>query len=550
MNKKILLLSCVLILGTSLLIAQKESTKKEKTKTEKTTAEKEVVGKNNLLFSKYKSAWQIGIFGGTSILMGDVKPALFSGSKPALPGHNYGIFVSKSWTYLFSTRLKYNTFVMFTNDAAASTLTTNQYSYLEERSSGLNGYRPGDIFFHNSRTQGHEANLDFVFSIGNINFHKDRSSVIFKVFPSLGFLMYQTFYDHLDANGDAYDYASIENLNNLESTSRKDVYKALANMRDGKYETRAEEHTVDDQNKFLKYNPRFTFGLGAGIAIRVTKFMSIDIETRQMLTRDDLIDGMQWQEPEGKIDAFSRNRTNGFDSYNQTTLGLTFSLIGKNIAESKNMDNPFAGDAFSKKNSTKTSLEEEEKLAEKAEMDSVNEALNEKVESLEEQINNLEILMKMLAESKNNPSVNADELAEEQRQLEAEAERLKKLNQGDQPENTDEDNDNLQTADDLNNVDDKTFRHRNGDYIYVADLQGDIKAAYYLIIGSFEIKGNALKDQRSWTDKGIKTVLMTDVKSGLYRLVVDYTNDHPAALDMLDKYKTKLNKEIWLIKAK
>ena len=43
---------------------------------------------------------------------------------------------------------------------------------------------------------------------------------------------------------------------------------------------------------------------------------------------------------------------------------------------------------------------------------------------------------------------------------------------------------------------------------------------------------------------------MTDVKSGLYRLVVDFTNDHSEALDMLDEYRAKLNKDIWLIKAK
>ena len=87
-------------------------------------------------------------------------------------------------------------------------------------------------------------------------------------------MMYQSFYDHLDASGDAYDYASIDNLNSLGSTSRAEVLKALSSMRDGKYETKAEEHTVDDENKLLGYNSMFVFGLGAGVAFRVTKFMS------------------------------------------------------------------------------------------------------------------------------------------------------------------------------------------------------------------------------------------------------------------------------------
>lgn len=492
--------------------------------------EKPVVERQTLLFSKYTSAWQIGVFGGASVLVGDVKPNFLYGGKPALPGHNFGIFVSKSWTYLFSTRLRYSTMVMFTNDAVPSTLTSNQFNNVAERSSGLNGYAPGDLFFHNSRTQGHELTLDLVFSVGNINFNKERSSLIFKVFPSVGAMMYQTFYDHYDANGNVYDYAAIDNLNNLGTTSRADIYKELATVRDGKYETRAEEHTVEDENKLLGYNPRMVFGLGAGFAIRLNKFMSLDIETKQMLTRDDLIDGMQWQEP-GSTGTASVNQTRAFDSYNQTTLGLTFSLIGKNIAESKNMDNPLAGsDAFSKK----TPEDEGPKPYSNEELDSTNAALQDRVTSLEDQINGLETLIKMMGQAQ---EAKTKELEEEKNRLQEEADKLK----------TDR---SYENAEPNNDIDNPTFKHRNGDYIYVADLEGEPKAAYYLIIGSFRVKSNATKDQRSWSDKGVNTIILKDVKEGLYRLVVDYTNDHPTALDMLDEYRNKLNKDIWLIKSK
>lgn len=523
MKRGLLAIFILVFAFNSSLSAQKTS-KKEK-------EEKPVVERQSLLFSKYKSAWQIGVFGGASVLVGDVKPAFLYGGKPALPGHNFGLFVSKSWTYLFSTRLRYSTMVMFTNDATASTLTSNQYYNLQERSSGLNGYSPGDLFFHNSRTQGHELTLDLIFSVGNVNFNKERSSVIFKVFPSVGAMMYQTFYDHLDANGDAYDYAAIDNLNNLGTTSRSDIYKELASVRDGKYETKAEEHTVDDENKLWGYNPRLVYGLGAGVAIRLTKFMSLDIETKQMLTKDDLIDGMQWQEP-GSSSAVSSNQTRGFDSYNQTTLGLTFSLIGKNIAESKNMDNPLAGsDAFSKK-----AVEEDEgpKASTNEELDSINAELEDRVVSLEDQINGLEALIKMMGEAQ---AEKAKELEEEKQKLQEEADRLKYEG-------------STNNANPNNDLTDPSYKHRNGDYIYLAELEGEPQAAYYLIIGSFRIKSNANKDQRNWTDKGVNTIIMKDVQEGLYRLVVDYTNDHPTALDMLDEYQEKLNRDIWLIKSK
>lgn len=291
--------------------------------------------------AKPHNAWQIGVFGGFSTLSGDVTPNFMYGNKPALPGHNFGLHVTKAWSYMFSTRLRYSTLTMFTNDATASTLTNEQYANVNQRSSGLYGYTRGQQFFHNSRTQGHDLNLDFIISFGNLAFHKERTNFNFKIFPAVGMLMYQTFYDHYDENGNVYDYNSLANLNNLNERKRSDILKDLSAMRDGKYETRAEQHTVADENKLLGYNPRFVFGIGGGFTFRLTKFLYLDIETRQMLMRDDLLDGMQWQEPEGaSAIATSKGQTRNFDSYNQTTVGLTFNFVGKKTAEPLTMLNP------------------------------------------------------------------------------------------------------------------------------------------------------------------------------------------------------------------
>ncbi len=548
----------VILIIFSILINPLSAQKKKKDKKKKEKVEKTVVEKRNLTFTKPKNAWQVGVFGGASTLVSDVTPNFFYGNNPALPGHNFGLFVSKSWSYLISTRLRYSTSVMFATDAVPSTLTRNQYSSVN-RSNGIgfeNKYAIGETIFHNSRTQGHDINFDLVFTLGNINYHRERSPIVFRVFPSIGMFMYQTFYDHLDENGNPYDYASLANLNDLGVSDRTEILTALSEMRDGKYETRAEEHSVFDEDKLLGYSPRVTFGLGAGFAVRLTKFLSLDVESRQMFTNDDLIDGMQWQEP-GSNDGESRNRTLGLDSYNQTTLGLTYSFVTKKVGEPLCMQNPLWGsDAYDSK-SKKKSAQEEEKV------DSTNILLNEKVENLEGQIDNLEFLIKMLAQKKeeaekveeevntdnleesnindhNNPNEtnpseideNISELTEEQERLRRESEALK----GEDGK--------------LNDVDDPEYRLRNGEYIYIADLQGEISAAYYLISGSFRIKSNAKNDQREWTNKGVKTYLMTDVRSGLYRIVVDYTNDHATALDLLDEYQAKLLKTIWLIKAK
>lgn len=290
--------------------------------------------------AKPQNAWQIGVFGGLSVLGGDNDANFFAGSKPALPGHNFGLHVTKAWSYLFSTRLRYSTMVMFTNSAKPTTLTNEQYGNINERSSGLYGYSPGQQFFQNSRTQGHDLNLDLIISFGNMAFHKERTNFNFKLFPSVGLMMYQTFYDHYDANGNVYDYNALANLNYLNVRKRGEILKDLSSMRDGKYETKAEEHTIKDENKLLKYNLRFVFGIGGGFTFRLTKWMYLDIETRQMFMNDDLLDGMRWQEPGGSMSADSKGLTTNLDTYNQTTLGLTFNLIGKKTTEPLTMLNP------------------------------------------------------------------------------------------------------------------------------------------------------------------------------------------------------------------
>jgi OOP family OmpA-OmpF porin len=282
--------------------------------------------------SKPQNAWQIGVFGGVSILSGDVDANLFKGHKTAFPGHNFGLFVAKSWSYLFSTRLRYSTFTMLNFDNKASTLTFNQRGR-----SGLTQYGPAATIYHNSRTQGHDLMFDAIFSIGNVKFHKEHTNVLFKVFPTVGVMINQTFLDQLDENGNAYDYQTLLNDVGNNVIEKKDVAKTLSNMRDGAYESHPE---VVGNTILGGYNSSFVFGFGAGVTFRLTSWMYLDIESRQHFTSNDLLDGMRWSEPAGTGSSHSSGLTPDNDSYNQTTIGLTFNLIGKKTTEPLTMLNP------------------------------------------------------------------------------------------------------------------------------------------------------------------------------------------------------------------
>ena len=117
MKKTLLLIfGIVLLLPLTNFAQEEEVVEIEETSKKKVKKDKPFIPKRNLTFSRTKSAWQVGLFGGVSTLIGDVQPNFFNGSNPALPGHNFGVHVSKSWSYLISTRLKYSAMVMFTNE--------------------------------------------------------------------------------------------------------------------------------------------------------------------------------------------------------------------------------------------------------------------------------------------------------------------------------------------------------------------------------------------------------------------------------------------------
>ncbi|MCB9227321.1 MAG: OmpA family protein [Chitinophagales bacterium] len=292
--------------------------------------------------AKPKNAWQIGLRGGISQVNGDVSQNFFKGNKPFVPGYTFGVTVIKPFSYMFSMRLNYDFMEMWNTDWKASTLTFDQINSTKDRQLGDN-YAVGSRIFHNSHTVAHDVTLDAVISFGNVRFHKERTKVVFNAFVTGGGFLYQTWYDQLDDNGQPYDY-SLANMPDVDNdgVSKKDVIKALNAMRNGVYETRAEgQPNSKDANFIGSYSFRPVFGAGFGMTFRLNRFMNLDLQTRMMFTRDDLVDGMRWEEPVSTgTGGGSRSLTRDYDTYTNTTLGLTFKLIGKKKTESTTLLNP------------------------------------------------------------------------------------------------------------------------------------------------------------------------------------------------------------------
>ena len=305
--------------------------------------------------AKPKNAWQLGVRGGIAMLNGDVNQNFFKGYKPFVPGYTFGVTVTKPFSYLFSVRLNYDFMEFWNTDWQPSTMSEDLIRHTDyELASYINDNPNGssDLIYHNSHTVAHDMTLDAVLTFGNIRYHKERAKVVFNVFLTAGGFMYQTWYDHLDDNGDPYDYRSIPVINS-ETTSKKDVIEALNNMRNGVYETQADGHpNSKNPTLFNNYSFRPVGGGGVGITFRLNRIMNLDVQTRMMFTKDDLVDGHRWQEPDGNstvgIPGFagggtartSRGLTRDFDTYANTTVGITFKLVSKKKTESLTMLNP------------------------------------------------------------------------------------------------------------------------------------------------------------------------------------------------------------------
>lgn len=283
--------------------------------------------------AKPKHAWQVGINGGIASVNGDVSQHFFGGARPFVPGYTFGGYVKKPFSYMFSLRTKYQFMEMYNMDHRASTITDE---ILNRTDLGSGGYEAGKRIYHNSTTVSHDLTLDAVITFGNMRFHKERSKVVFNVFVSAGAFMYRTWMDHFDENGNPYDYNSIPVVGG--DVSRKDVIEALNEMRNGVYGSSAEG---SDGSGPLGYTIRPVAGVGFGFTFRLNRIMDLDLETRMMFTKDDLLEGHRWQEPSASTNTTnSRGLTGDFDSYMTTTLGLNFKLVGKKKTEPATLLNP------------------------------------------------------------------------------------------------------------------------------------------------------------------------------------------------------------------
>ena len=188
--------------------------------------------------------------------------------------------------------------------------------------------------------------FDVMFSLGRGTIPQRALKVLFNVFISA------------EASSTAPDMIITMKMVNpivmaiygYEYLKKPDILNALEDMRDGVYETDAENDYELKAISFLNgftFNP--SFGFGGGFTFRVNRFIDLDLETRMMYTTSDLLDGHRWSEPFAQFQVrpkffklpFKRSNKRQRCLRNSYYRNNFFKLIGKQTTEPLTHLNPF-----------------------------------------------------------------------------------------------------------------------------------------------------------------------------------------------------------------
>lgn len=190
-----------------------------------------------------------------------------------------------------------------------------------------NGYNPAtDYVFYNYRSKVQDLSLEFLASLNNIMFHRQKANTSIFFGGGFGMTAYHTKINALDASGKPYK-ALFNSIPLAEQThrNRREIIRKLRKGMDNTYETEAENHGT----RYARQNGntiRPSFNALVGISFKLSKTVNLALENKFTMIHDNLLSGQRWTEqgnPQGSI------MVSHYNTYNYTSVGLNFNLGNK-----------------------------------------------------------------------------------------------------------------------------------------------------------------------------------------------------------------------------
>lgn len=236
-----------------------------------------------------RDMWQIGIGGGSFLISGDVKPQF---------GWGASVHVRKSFGYVFSLKGEY----MF-GQARGLNYQASSSPAFPDVPPFTTQYAQNSVFYANYFIPVHHAaSIQAVYNLNNIKFHKKSNKWSLNLITGLGFNMYRTVLNALDANGQPYDFSSVAvdgSGNPLDVTTlsgRRTVRNNIKGVLDDSYESPAQQNnsniiTFGANGKKIALNAFLNVGMS--LEYLITPRISLAIEHQGYISVDDFFDGKQ-----------------------------------------------------------------------------------------------------------------------------------------------------------------------------------------------------------------------------------------------------------------
>ena len=255
--------------------------------------------------AKPRSQTEIGISGGLFTISGDVSSII--------PTGGFAVHVRKALGYVFSLRAQY------IYGEAKGLNWKPSYGYSNNPVwAGFNAANHDPVYY-NYKTTVQDLSLQGIVTLNNVRFHKQKTGMVIYGGLGLGATVYNAKVQVPTS------FSSIQ-LTANEYGDRKKTRDALKSLlKDVPYTPAQNDNNTKPT---LGSHPlRATGTVLAGIAFKLSNRINLAVEDRLTLTKDDLLDGQEWQEHP----ALDPAQTRDFDSYNYFSVGLNFNVGSKAV---------------------------------------------------------------------------------------------------------------------------------------------------------------------------------------------------------------------------
>lgn len=232
-----------------------------------------------------KNMWSIGLNVGMPWLIADIDQRY---------GFGGGLHIQKALGHVFALR----------------------FQGLYAQSYGQEVFKTTSGTFRNYKLEWMDFSLQGVAYLNNVNFYKRNPKVLIYTFAGIGVSTRKVNTNLFDANGNAYDYSSINSVDDF--LDRINVNKQLRTLQDKTYETLVNNKPGSVRGGGRQVNPSII--VGAGLSFKLSRRVDLNLEQRFSFHGDDVMDGTRFT----RENYYSGNQD--FMSY--TNLGFNFK-IGK-----------------------------------------------------------------------------------------------------------------------------------------------------------------------------------------------------------------------------